>query len=163
VNGAVNARLRQLVFELADARAARVLELYAGQGNFTLGLAEHAESLIAIESHRASADACRDSLRAHHYEHARVIAADVAAARLPERCDVIVLDPPRAGAPELAQLAARTRARTIVYVSCHMTTLGRDLRALHAVGFEADRVHALDMFPQTAHVEAVVRMRRIVS
>jgi 23S rRNA (uracil1939-C5)-methyltransferase len=50
-----------------------------------------------------------------------------------------------------------------VYVSCHMTTLNRDLRALHAAGFSADRVHAVDMFPQTAHVEAVVRMRRSAS
>ena len=163
VNAVVNARLRELVFELAGARSARVLELYAGQGNFTLGLAEHAASLIAIESNPASAEACRARLRANHYDHARVIASEVAAARLPERCDVIVLDPPRGGANELAQVAVRTRAQTIVYVSCHMTTLGRDLRALHAVGFEVDRVHALDMFPQTAHVEAVVRMRRIVS
>jgi 23S rRNA (uracil1939-C5)-methyltransferase len=163
VNATVNARLQELVFELAETRAARVLELYAGQGNFTLGLAQHAESLIAVESNPASANACRERLRAHHCLQARVIASDVANARLPDRCDVIVLDPPRAGAAELAGLAVRARAQTVVYVSCHMTTLGRDLRALHAAGFVADRVHALDMFPQTAHIEAVVRMRRIAS
>jgi 23S rRNA (uracil1939-C5)-methyltransferase len=163
VNAAVNTRLGELVLELAEAPGARVLELYAGQGNFSIGLAAQAESLIAVESNQASASACRDNLRARGYERARVIASDVATARVPDRCDVIVLDPPRGGAPELAGLAVRTRAQRVVYVSCHMTTLARDLRALHAVGFEADRVHALDMFPQTAHVEAVVRMRRVTS
>jgi 23S rRNA (uracil1939-C5)-methyltransferase len=163
VNAAVNARLGELVLELAAAHGVHVLELYAGQGNFSIGLAAQAESLIAVESNQASASACRDNLRVRQYARARVIASDVATARLPDRCDVIVLDPPRGGAPELAALAARSHAQRVVYVSCHMTTLGRDLRALHAVGFEADRIHALDMFPQTAHVEAVVRMRRSAS
>jgi 23S rRNA (uracil1939-C5)-methyltransferase len=160
VHAAANERLGSLVLELAESAGARVLELYAGHGNFTVLLAQHAQSLVAVEGNPASAAACRDNLRARDYSAARVIAADVAAARLPERCDVIVLDPPRAGAPQLASIVAKTRAERVVYVSCHMTTLSRDLRALHAAGYVADRVHAIDMFPQTAHVEAVVRMRR---
>jgi 23S rRNA (uracil1939-C5)-methyltransferase len=160
VHAAANERLGSLVVELAESNGARVLELYAGHGNFTVVLAQHAQSLVAVEGNPASAAACRDNLRAREYTAARVIAADVAAARLPERCDVIVLDPPRAGAPPLAGIVTKTRAERVVYVSCHMTTLQRDLRALHAAGYVADRVHAIDMFPQTAHVEAVVRMRR---
>jgi 23S rRNA (uracil1939-C5)-methyltransferase len=160
VHAAANARLGALVFELAEGTDARVLELYAGHGNFSVLLARQAQSLIAVEGNPASAAACRDNLRARGHGEARVIAADVASARMPERCDVIVLDPPRAGAPQLAAIVSRTRAERVVYVSCHMTTLSRDLRALHAAGFSADRVHAVDMFPQTAHVEAVVRMRR---
>lgn len=160
INHGVNAVLRTRVLELAEAEGARVLELYAGQGNFTLELASRAQSLLAIEADPASADACRANLRARGLSQARVLAAQVADARLPERCDAIVLDPPRAGAPELAAIAARVRAERVVYVSCHMTTLGRDLRALHAAGYRVDRAHALDMFPQTAHIEAVARLRR---
>jgi 23S rRNA (uracil1939-C5)-methyltransferase len=160
VHAAANERLGSLVLELAESAGARVVELYAGHGNFTVLLAQHAQSLVAVEGNPASAAACRDNLRARDYSAARVIAADVAAARLPERCDVIVLDPPRAGAPQLASIVAKTQPERVVYVSCHMTTLSRDLRALYAAGYVADRVHAIDMFPQTAHVEAVVRMRR---
>jgi 23S rRNA (uracil1939-C5)-methyltransferase len=83
--------------------------------------------------------------------------------QLKERFDVVVLDPPRGGCPNLAALVDAARPRRVVYVSCHMTTLSRDLRALHANGFRADRVHVLDMFPQTGHVEAVVRMVRAPS
>ena len=163
VNTTVNARLCDLVLELADARDANVLELYAGQGNFTLQLAAQAASLLAVESHPVAANSCRENLRGHSYARARVLEAQVSAACIRDRYDVIVLDPPRAGAAELAAIAQRTRAQRVVYVSCHMTTLGRDLRSLHESGFELERAHALDMFPQTGHVEAVVRMRRIAS
>jgi 23S rRNA (uracil1939-C5)-methyltransferase len=158
VNAAVNARLRELVTELAEPQDSRVLELYAGHGNFTLGLAAHARQLLAVEGDVAAVEACRKNLRARERTHAQVIASDVRTLQLKERFDVVVLDPPRGGCQSLAALVQSARPRHVVYVSCHMTTLSRDLRALHAQGFVADRVHALDMFPQTGHVEAVVRM-----
>ncbi|HEX4354942.1 MAG TPA: methyltransferase, partial [Polyangiales bacterium] len=160
INAAMNARLGRYVSELAEARAARVIELYAGHGNFSVLLARDAAAFCAVEGDAASAAACRDNLRERGLRDARVIASDVATARLPDRADVIVLDPPRAGAVDLGRIAERTHAARVVYVSCHMTTLQRDLRALHAVGYRVDRAVALDMFPQTAHVEAVVRLRR---
>jgi 23S rRNA (uracil1939-C5)-methyltransferase len=163
VNAAVNARLRQLVLELAQPEDSRVLELYAGHGNFSMGLSEHAQKLLAVEGDEAAASACRQSLKARERKHAQVLAADVRALELKERFDVVVLDPPRGGCPSLATLVQSARPRRVVYVSCHMTTLSRDLRALHAAGFEVDRAHALDMFPQTGHVEAVVRMVRTAS
>jgi 23S rRNA (uracil1939-C5)-methyltransferase len=160
VNAAVNQRLRELVSELAQPQESRVLELYAGHGNFSLGLSEHATQLLAVEGDTAAADACRKNLRARERTHAQVLASDVRALQLKERYDVVVLDPPRGGCPNLAALVQAARPQRVVYVSCHMTTLSRDLRALHAAGFVVDRVHALDMFPQTGHVEAVVRMIR---
>lgn len=159
VNAAVNERLGAHVLALAEPQGARVLELYAGHGNFTLALAEHAASLLAVEGDQAAAQACRENLRARQRAHARVLASDVRTLKLHERADVLVLDPPRDGCPELAAIAAQARPERVVYVSCHMTTLSRDLRALHALGYAADRALALDMFPQTGHVEAVVRMR----
>jgi 23S rRNA (uracil1939-C5)-methyltransferase len=163
VNAGVNVRLGELVFDLAEPRGALVIELYAGWGNFSLALAAEAQAFLAVESNQVSARACRENLRLRGRNSARVLVADVASARLPERCDVIVLDPPRGGAPPLAAIVARTRPERVVYVSCHTTTLSRDLRALQAAGYAVDRVHALDMFPQTAHVEAVVRMRAFTS
>ena len=76
------------------------------------------------------------------------------------RVDVVVLDPPRDGALGALAGIARRRPERVVYVSCDTATLGRDLEALAALGWVADRARAFDMFPQTAHVEAVVRLRR---
>jgi 23S rRNA (uracil1939-C5)-methyltransferase len=163
VNAAVNARLRELVVELAEPDDTRVLELYAGHGNFTLGLSARAQKLLAVEGDAAAVDACRANLKVRQRTQAQVQVADVRALQLKDRFDVLVLDPPRGGCPSLAALVDTARPRRVVYVSCHMTTLSRDLRALHAKGYTADRVHVLDMFPQTGHVEAVVRMVRPAS
>ncbi len=163
-NSDVNARLCALVTELAEARGARLLELYAGHGNLTVALARQAAELDAFELDAAAAEACRLNLRERGLDAARVHASDASDLANTERAvrsaDTIVLDPPRGGAPGLSALVARCRPARVVYVSCHMTTLGRDLRALAALGYRADRVHALDMFPQTAHIEAVVRLQR---
>jgi 23S rRNA (uracil1939-C5)-methyltransferase len=158
-NASVNQRLHELVVELAQPEAARVLELYAGQGNFSRALAERASAFCAVEGNPTAAELCRSALR--DLSHARVLAGDanqLGVLRANERADVVVLDPPRAGAKQLAEIVRAVRATRVVYVSCHMTTLARDLKALAALGFQADRAHALDMFPQTAHVEAVVRL-----
>ena len=163
VNAAVNARLQALVLELAQPEGARVLELYAGHGNFTRALAAQAAALSAVEGDAAAAQACRENLRVRGFKQARVTAADVRTLELREHCDVVVLDPPRGGCAVLERLVAQSRASRVVYISCHMTTLSRDLRALHAAGWVVDRAHALDMFPQTGHVEAVVRMRKVAS
>jgi 23S rRNA (uracil1939-C5)-methyltransferase len=113
-----------------------------------------------VESHPDAANACRENLTRRGLRDVKVIQQDVASLTLREKVDVIVLDPPRGGAKPLAALVARTQATRVVYVSCHMTTLARDLTALAQLGFRADRACALDMFPQTSHVEAVIRLRR---
>jgi 23S rRNA (uracil1939-C5)-methyltransferase len=157
-NAEVNARLSELVVELAQPADARVLELYAGHGNFSVSLAAAARTFCAVEGDAAAADACRKNLAARGLTNARVLAQDVARLQIDEPADVVVLDPPRAGAKQLADIVRRVHATRVVYVSCHMTTLARDLKALAALGFTADRAHMLDMFPHTAHVEAVVRL-----
>lgn len=157
-NAEVNQRLSALVATLAEPDDARVVELYAGHGNFSVALAARARAFWAVEGDVAAAEACRKNLATRGFAHARVLAQDVGKLRLDERADVVVLDPPRAGAKPLAEIVRTTRATRVVYVSCHMTTLARDLKALAAVGFQVERAHLLDMFPQTAHVEAVVRL-----
>ncbi len=160
-NAAVNERLAERVVALAcpPETEVRVLELYAGYGNFSVGLAARASAFWAVEGNPAAADACRKNLAERGFAHARVLARDVAQFEPAERADVVVLDPPRAGAKRLAEIVQAARARRVVYVSCHMTTLARDVKALALLGFRADRACALDMFPQTAHVEAVVHLR----
>lgn len=157
-NAEVNRRLSELVAGLAEPEDARVLELYAGHGNFSVALAARARTFCAVEGDATAAKACRKNLVARGFANARVLAQDVSRLKLDERADVVVLDPPRAGAKQLAEIVRGVQASRVVYVSCHMTTLARDLKALAPLGFRVDRAHMLDMFPHTAHVEAVVRL-----
>ncbi|HEU4534539.1 MAG TPA: methyltransferase, partial [Polyangiaceae bacterium] len=138
----------------------RVLELYAGAGTLTVALAPGAADYVAVESDAAAVEAARRNLAARSLA-AKARQADAAAYPLDGRADAIVLDPPRAGAgPGLVARLAAARPRSLVYVSCDPVTLARDAAALGAAGYVAESLHAFDMFPQTDHVETVLRLAR---
>ena len=157
VNDGINELLVEHVAALAEPEGMRVLELHCGVGNFTVALAEAAETLVAVERDPGAAEACRANLAARRLD-ARVIEGD--ADRPPRgRYDVVVLDPPRQGAKALFEDDAVWHGtRRIVYVSCDTATLSRDLRLACRRGYRIDQVIAFDMFPQTAHLESLVRL-----
>jgi 23S rRNA (uracil-5-)-methyltransferase RumA (EC 2.1.1.-) len=75
--------------------------------------------------------------------------------------DLVLLDPPRAGAADVARQLAQLGAQRIVYVSCDPATLARDLAALcGAAGYRLIEATPLDMFPQTGHLETVALLTR---
>jgi 23S rRNA (uracil1939-C5)-methyltransferase len=160
-NPEVNARLVARAVELAAPRGAKVLELFAGHGNFTVGLAALAAELQAVEADAAAAEACRQNLRERGLANARVVEGDAArAAQGRGKVDVVVLDPPRAGARAVLPGVVTRRPRRIVYVSCDAASLRRDLGELAGAGYRVDAAAAFDMFPQTSHLEALVRLTR---
>jgi 23S rRNA (uracil1939-C5)-methyltransferase len=158
-NEAVNRSLVAWVRELAEPDGQRVLELFAGHGNLTVALAPGARSLTALERDPASAQALEDNVRRRGLD-VRVVCGDAAHALPAGAVDVAVLDPPREGAAEALPALIARAPRRIVYVSCEPATLGRDLARLVACGYAPDRALMFDMFPHTAHVEAVVRLER---
>jgi 23S rRNA (uracil1939-C5)-methyltransferase len=153
----LNHALARAVHELAEVRDSSVLELYAGTGNFSVLLAREAGSFVAVEADPNAADACRGNLRSRALT-ARVMTVPVESYNVKTRPSVIVLDPPRTGARDAIPSILSARPKRIVYVSCDPPTLARDLRELEKGGFRADHALAFDMFPQSAHVEAVVRL-----
>jgi 23S rRNA (uracil1939-C5)-methyltransferase len=137
------------------------LELFAGAGFLTLGLARRFDRVTAVEADPIAARDLRHNLRA-----ARLAHVDVVAARLPEalerpslaeaRPDVAILDPPRSGLPPgSADLLCDLAPRRLVYLSCDPATLARDVRAFADRGYALATVEAFDLFPQTPHVEAL--------
>ncbi len=140
----------------------RVLELYAGHGNFTLALAARAASVVAVELAATGAACLRANLERHGLRATVHTADAAAAARAVPRgsIDLVFLDPPREGAAAAIGPVAAIAPASIVYVSCHPESLAKDLGGLARAGYRARAARAFDMFPQTAHVEVVVALAR---
>ncbi len=142
------------------------VDLYCGVGLFTLPLARRFKSVIGIESNRTATDFARSNLTNANLMNATVFTARVgdwlkqnSGSLAP--VDFLLLDPPRTGAENKdTQGILALRPRHISYVSCDPATLARDLKKLIADGYALDSVVAFDMFPQTHHVETVVRLTR---
>lgn len=155
-SAAGNRVLRRLVSEAVAALVppgGRLLELHAGDGNFTRDLVAHGE-VLAVEGVARAAERL-----GHNVPGARAVCAPVEeeVARLVAagaRFDAVLLDPPRAGAREILSGLARL-TECVVYVSCDPMTLGRDAAELAALGLVPRRAVPVDLMPQTYHVETV--------
>jgi len=164
VNPAANRLLVDTVTRLAEAAdGVRILDLFAGAGNLSLPLARRGAHVLAVESDRravADAQAAAQRLGLANFAIERGRAEQVARrlAEGGERFDVVVLDPPRSGAAAVIEPILSLGAKRIVYVACDPATLARDLRAL-APAYSVEIVQPIDMFPQTYHVEIVVRAK----
>ena len=143
---------------LGPVEGATLLDLYAGVGLFAATVGAEAAKVIAIESWKPAVRDARRNLRSH--PDATVLQDDVAKAlaRVPA-ADLVVIDPPRsgAGAAALGRVAA-LRPRAVALVSCDPAALARDVRTLADLGYQAAWVQPVDLFPQTAHVEALTAL-----
>lgn len=156
---------RYLVRELVqtvvgDFHGRIALDLYAGVGLFATHLSKRFDQVFAVESAPVSAT----DLQANAVKNV-VPVLSTAEGFLP-RCinmqpELVVVDPPRAGlGAKATQLLAALRVKRIVYVSCDPATLARDTRLFLETGYHVEEVHMVDLFPQTFHIESVVRLAR---
>ena len=162
VNRILLPRMVELV--CADQRGRVAWDLFAGVGLFARILARGFAQVTAVEANPAAARELTSSLQRLGSQHRGIAAVIVdylrEAVLQREQPELIVLDPPRAGAGvEACQLIAQIAPPQIVYVSCDPATLGRDLAALQS-SYAIESLHLVDLFPQTYHQEAVVKLRR---
>jgi 23S rRNA (uracil1939-C5)-methyltransferase len=150
VGRAANAALVRAVMDAVGPSPGVVLELYAGSGNFTRHLAAVATAVHASDAEPAAVDRGKRAVPGAAWAlRPQAVAADT-----------VVLDPPREGADKASlDVAARARRR-VVYVSCDPQTLARDARRLEAGGLPLRSAVALDLMPQTFHVEVVAVFER---
>lgn len=148
-------------FALGDVAGELAIDLYSGVGLFTLPLARRFKGVVAVEANPIAARFADRNLDRAGLENVRVVNAGVAEWFRPRtlRADFILLDPPRAGA-ESAVIKGMLdfAAPRVTYVSCDPATLARDLKKLIAGGYAIESIRAFDLFPQTHHVETVVRL-----
>src|SRR6185295_14646140 len=128
----------------------------------TLPLARHFKHVLAVEANPMAARFARRNLQEAGLSNARVITATVTdwfRSGPTNPADFLLLDPPRAGAESaVIKGILDLHPATISYVSCDPATLARDLKKLIAGGYLVNAVRGFDLFPQTHHVETVVRL-----
>ncbi|HZC70175.1 MAG TPA: TRAM domain-containing protein [Jatrophihabitans sp.] len=141
----------------------RVLELYSGAGSLTAVLAQAVGARGAVIGIEGSAAAVQDAaanladLPWATVRHGRVTAATVGDAIAAP--DLVVLDPPRAGAGrDVMSAICALRPRFVGYVSCDPATLARDVALAAEGGWRLHRLRAFDAFPMTQHVECVAAL-----
>lgn len=153
--------------DLLSPATRKAIDLYCGVGLFTLPLARRFEQVIGVEAQPRAADFAMQNAIKAGLDNIRVEALPVErwldnAYRTHGRVPFVLLDPPRTGlpAPALRGLL-RMRPQRIAYVSCDPATLARDVKTLLGSGFELVDLMAVDMFPQTHHVETVAHLERV--
>lgn len=146
---------------VGDASGSVACDLFAGVGLFSVPLSRRFQRLIAVESNPAATRDLESNAGRAARITVRTIEVERAIERIKEKPDLIVLDPPRAGLePGAAARLARMGAARITYVSCEPPTLARDLTVLVQGGYQIRSVDLLDLFPQTFHMETIVKLER---
>jgi len=139
-----------------------LLDLYCGTGTIGLSMAHKAKRLIGVEIVPKAIDDAKENAKANGIDNARFICGDAAKAADALKAegltpDVIIIDPPRKGCDKsLIKTISDFNPGRVVYVSCDPATLARDLAVFAELGFNAQEVTPVDMFPRTSHVESVV-------
>jgi len=158
VNAGANQQLVAAVVAMAGP-ATSAIDLFCGTGNLSLPLARAGLTVQGFDRDRTAIAAARGSAKHAHLGgrvHFAVHDAIDALGKLDGNPELVVLDPPRGGAPDVARKLGRMRPPRILYVSCDPATLARDAKTLVDAGYRIDRVQPIDLFPQTEHVETIM-------
>lgn len=137
-----------------------VLDAYCGVGTLSLFFAKHAKKVLGVECVREAIVDANENAALNGIENVSFVCrtAESYIASL-KAIDCAVLNPPRKGCdPIFLQELGRLRPKKIIYISCDPSTLARDLAQLVSFGYTLDAIQPFDMFPQTAHVECVVKL-----
>lgn len=163
-NRAVNQQMvQQALAWLAPNPQTKVLDLFCGIGNFSFALAQISDQVLGIENNLASLQVAKQTIQRLGIHNVSFLSADLfdTKTQLPAGYDALLLDPPWDGADHVCQkLKQRKDIQRIVYVSCHLGSLQRDLVTLTQAGFKIIQIGLVDQFPQTYHIESMVLLSR---
>jgi len=165
VNHQQNHQMVNLVSEyFLSLKKSTILDLYCGCGNFSLFLAKAGAEVDGVDSNKRAIKEAVYNAKINGIEGCRFIKADIN--KLGEKVIKssyagILLNPPRSGCSKnIIRRIVDANPSVIVYVSCNPATLARDLSALVSSGYKVEEVQPVDMFPQTYHIEAIVKLTK---
>jgi 23S rRNA (uracil1939-C5)-methyltransferase len=148
---------------IKDLDGKTVYDLYCGTGTITQTLALRAKKVIGVEIVEEAVAAARENAKMNGLNNCEFIAGDVLAVldQLPEKPDVIILDPPRVGVhPKALEKLLNYGVNQIIYISCNPKTLAENLSFMQYYGYQTVSVKAFDNFPNTRHIECVVLLNK---
>lgn len=162
VNSALNRSMVALALKLMDLKSTDiVLDLFCGLGNFSLPMAKFCAKVLGVEGSENMVERAYMNAKANNIANADFYAAnldDVEEVKklVQQKCNKVLIDPPRSGALELVKQIDVLNPERIVYVSCNPVTLARDTDILvNQKGYVLITAGVMDMFPHTAHVESI--------
>ena len=151
---------------IGETKDMTVFDLYSGTGTIAQILAPAAKEVVGVEIVEEAVEAARENAAANGLDNCRFLAGDVLKVldEIPEKPDLIVLDPPRDGVhPKALPRIIAYGVDRMLYISCKPTSLARDLGVLIPSGYRVEKVRLVDMFPQTVHVETVCLLSKLHS
>ncbi len=159
-----NTRGAEVLYEtvreyIGDIRDMTVFDLFSGTGTISQVLAPVAKEVVGVEIVEEAVEAAKENAARNGISNCKFIAGDVFQVldQIEEKPDVIVLDPPRDGIhPKALPKILEYGVERIVYISCKMTSLARDLEMMQLAGYRVEKMTAVDQFCETVHVETVV-------
>jgi 23S rRNA (uracil1939-C5)-methyltransferase len=167
VNRQINVGMVEAAIRLLEPRSEDVLlDLFCGLGNFTLPLARRTRRAMGVEGDpalvaKARGNAVRNAIANIEFAADNLFEPAKFGAWSQQRYDLVLLDPPRAGAVELLPCITQWQPRRVVYISCHPGSLARDAGILvKDLGFTLTDAGVMDMFPHTTHVESIAVFER---
>ena len=150
---------------VGETKGKVVFDLYSGTGTIAQILAPVAEKVVGVEIVKEAVEAAKENARLNGLDNCEFIAGDVLKVvdELTDKPELIVLDPPRDGIhPKAIEKIIGFGVERMVYVSCKPTSLARDLVILQENGYRVEKGCCVDMFPGTANVESIVRLKKSV-
>jgi len=166
VNGEINrlmiAQMLDLLPDRSITETGTAIDLYCGTGNLSLPLAQQYGTVIGIEGLPELVKGAEENARINNITNAEFAVADLScsvglasAYSSRDPVDLVLLDPPRNGAAGVMPWVAKTKAKQIIYISCHPATMIRDANVLADAGYKIAAAGVMDMFPHTSHIEAM--------
>ena len=149
---------------LGDMKGKTLYDLFSGTGTIGQILSPVAEKVIGVEIVEEAVAAANENAKHNGITNCKFLAGDVFKVldEIEEKPDVIVLDPPRDGIhPKALPKILDYGVDTIVYISCKVTSLARDLEMIQAKGYRVVKAVAVDQFCHTVHVETVALLQRV--
>ena len=135
-----------------------VLDAYAGVGYIGFSLASKVKKVILVESFEQAVIDGEKTAKSARLENTSFIQGDASDViqSIDEKIDIVIVDPPREGLEKrFIEAVISRKIKKVMYVSCHVSTLARDLKMFQEAGYQVESTKPLDMFPHTAHIESV--------
>ena len=146
---------------LGESKDKVVFDLYCGTGTIGQIAAANAKKVVGIELIEEAVEAAKENAKLNNLNNCEFLAGDVAEIikNVKDKPDTIILDPPRSGVhPKALEYVIKFNAKEIIYVSCNPKTLVDNLHVLLGAGYKIVESCVKDMFPNTPHLEAVVKL-----